>query len=177
MSRLDEIGCYQKDYLQKAAEIDAFELEEDAKEELKEDWLSFYRRLVQRDYEVKNKFNFHVKEKIVKEGKSKILEEWQTLSSITDDDFLEALKWVCDDPANGGPSKNSLTRRIGLSATKVVKLHCSWLEDEAGVVFYKDGFYWGGESFEVDCDNPDFSDKNGKASHIFKIYINARDKI
>lgn len=56
---------------------------------------------------------FEVKKNIVLTGNSRIFNNWAEHSSITADDFIVALEWVCDDPldANG-----MLTREIALGS-------------------------------------------------------------
>ena len=46
---------------------------------------------------------FEVKKNLVLTGNSRIFNNWAEHSSITADDFIVALEWVCDDPldANG----------------------------------------------------------------------------
>ena len=62
---------------------------------------------------------FEVKKNIVLTGNSRIFNNWAEHSSITADDFIVALEWVCDDPldANG-----MLTREIALAPDGIVKL-------------------------------------------------------
>ena len=61
---------------------------------------------------------FEVKKNIVLAGNSRIFNNWAEHSSITADDFIAALEWVCDDPldANG-----MLTREIALAPDRIVK--------------------------------------------------------
>ena len=45
--------------------------------------------------------NYEIKEKIVKAGNSKIFKNWkENVPEISEKDFLEALRWVCEDPRN-----------------------------------------------------------------------------
>ena len=62
---------------------------------------------------------FEVKKNLVLTGNSRIFNNWAEHSSITADDFIVALEWVCDDPldANG-----MLTREIALAPDRIVKL-------------------------------------------------------
>lgn len=53
--------------------------------------------------------NFEIKEKIVRNGDSKVFKNWQENSNITMEDFLDGLRWLCDDPMTDG----KLTRELG----------------------------------------------------------------
>ena len=83
---------------------------------------------------------FEVKKNIVLTGNSRIFNNWAEHSSITADDFIVALEWVCDDPldANG-----MLTREIANAPDRIVKLrrdnnhrnginYINKIEDETG---------------------------------------------
>ena len=58
---------------------------------------------------------FEIKKKIVQEGGSRIFKNWNAVSGITEEEFLEALEWVCDDP---NADDGLLTREIGLLVTQ-----------------------------------------------------------
>lgn len=55
--------------------------------------------------------NIDVKIKLVELGKSEVFAKWQELGLITKEEFIEALKWVCEDPLD---EKGRLTREIAL---------------------------------------------------------------
>ena len=55
--------------------------------------------------------NFDIKVKLVESGKSEIFSKWQELGLITKEEFIENLKWVCEDPLD---EKGKLTREIAL---------------------------------------------------------------
>ena len=64
-------------------------------------------------------FNYATKEKIVKAGNSKIFNIWHE-RGVSEEDFLEGLKWVCDDPLW---DKGWLTRELGCERDgRLVKL-------------------------------------------------------
>lgn len=73
-----------------------------------------------------NKNNFEIKKKIVLAGGSKIFKNWSEHSTITMDDFLEALEWVCEDEFD---EKNRRIRWIGLEPDRIVKLKAIYGED------------------------------------------------
>lgn len=47
---------------------------------------------------MKNHHGYNYKKRLVQEGKSQIFKNWADHSSITAEEFLENLEWVCDDP-------------------------------------------------------------------------------
>ena len=53
--------------------------------------------------------NYEVKERLVKSGKSRVFQNWHTYAGITEEEFLEGLKWVCEDLMPNG----YLTRELG----------------------------------------------------------------
>ncbi len=55
--------------------------------------------------------NIEAKKKIVKNGESRVSQNWHKFTGVCLDAFLEALEWVCADPCNGGRG-NQLTREI-----------------------------------------------------------------
>lgn len=42
--------------------------------------------------------NFDIKKKLVLNGQSRIFNNWSEHSTITTEEFLENLEWVCNDP-------------------------------------------------------------------------------
>lgn len=170
---IEQIGRYRGEFLQRMEEIDALNLDDEAKEEEKQSEFNFFRMLVMRDNDVKNRFHFEAKRKTVLDGKSPIFKNWQEHSTITVDDFLEALAWVCDDPKNGGSRKCKLTREMALTPTGIKKLKIVYGNGEFGESFEIDtGKRWDGEFFEQDCDK-NFVE-TGKIKLIQKICINAQ---
>lgn len=55
--------------------------------------------------------NIDIKIKLVELNKSKVFAKWQELGLITKEEFIKALKWVCEDPLD---EKGKLTREIAL---------------------------------------------------------------
>lgn len=113
--------------------------------------------------------NFEIKKKIVLAGGSRIFKDWSAHSSITVEDFLDALQWVCADPldANG-----KLTREIALSPDRIVKLRRS------------NGHFGMTAFYEYPCDNGgdgDFgslwSGEKFPDGFIRKISVSAKDRI
>ncbi len=53
--------------------------------------------------------NYEIKEKIVLAGESKVFNSWHENAGVTMEDFLDGLRWLCDDPMPGG----KLSRELG----------------------------------------------------------------
>ena len=70
--------------------------------------------------------NFEIKKKIVLSGGSRVFSEWSKHSTITVDDFIDALDWLCDDPLN---DRNQCTRDIALSPTGIKRLYRRYYDD------------------------------------------------
>jgi len=63
--------------------------------------------------------NFEIKKKIVLSGGSRIFNNWAAHSTITLDEFVSALEWVCADPMD---DNGKMTREIALAPDRIVKL-------------------------------------------------------
>lgn len=63
--------------------------------------------------------NYEIKKMIVEKGESAIFKNWHEHEGITMEDFLEGLKWLCEDPRD---ERGRLTRELGCHKGKVVKL-------------------------------------------------------
>ena len=71
--------------------------------------------------------SFEAKKKIVESGASAIFENWRQVSGIEEQEFLDALEWVCDDPhARDG----KLEREIGLVVTPDGEMKRFMLSDD-----------------------------------------------
>ncbi|MDO4432002.1 MAG: hypothetical protein Q4B80_01670 [Aerococcaceae bacterium] len=55
--------------------------------------------------------NFETKKKIVLSGNSKLFKQWEKFGKVTQEEFLEALEWVCADPLD---EAGLMTREVGL---------------------------------------------------------------
>lgn len=113
--------------------------------------------------------NFEIKKKIVITGNSRIFNDWAARSTITMDDFISALQWVCEDALD---ENGKLTREIALAPDHIVKLRR--VNDSLGMTgFYEYpsdnggdgelGSLWSGEKF------PD--------GFVRKISLSAKDRI
>ena len=75
--------------------------------------------------------NYEIKEMIVKKGDSKIFNNWHKHVGVTEHEFLDALKWLCNDPKDGGKNKNRLTREIMcLPSGSIAKLVRAYYSNE-----------------------------------------------
>ena len=113
--------------------------------------------------------NFEIKKKIVLAGDSRIFKDWAAHSTITVDDFVTALEWVCEDSLG---ENGKLTREIALAPDRIVKLRRS--NDSFGMTAFYEypsdnggdgalGSLWSGERF------PD--------GFIHKVTLSAKDRV
>ena len=97
--------------------------------------------------------NFEIKKKIVFAGDSRIFNDWAAHSTITMDEFVSALQWLCEDALD---ENGKLTREIALAPDRIVKLRRS--NDRFGMTAFYEfpsdnggtgtlGSLWGGEKF------------------------------
>lgn len=112
---------------------------------------------------------FEVKKKLVLAGNSRIFKDWAAHSTITMNEFITALEWVCEDALD---ENGNLTREIALAPDRIVKLRRS--NDRFGMTAFYEyprdnggdgnlGSLWNGEKF------PD--------GFIRKISVSAKDRI
>lgn len=80
-----------------------------------------------------SEYNYDIKKKLVAENHSEVFKNWHEVAGITKEEFLEALKWVCDDPKD---EKKRLTREIGLIVTPDAKIRYRVKYDPEGAKFY-----------------------------------------
>lgn len=66
------------------------------------------------EFKERNERQLGIKLKIVKSGNSNVFNEWNKYCGITEDEFINALEWLADDPRTplGNP-----TREIGVVPT------------------------------------------------------------
>lgn len=121
--------------------------------------------------------NFETCKKIVEAGSSKVFENWKALAPITKEDFLDALKWICKDPEDGGANGDKMTREVGLTPNGIVKLKRAYGIDDTCAFYKQDGRRWEGAVFYVPCDNPDFADGDGKVATNLTLSVSCRDRI
>lgn len=113
--------------------------------------------------------NFEIKRQIVLAGNSRIFNDCAAHSTITMDDFIRALQWVCEDVPD---EIGKLTREIALAPDRIVKLRR--VNDRSGMAgFYEYpsdngsvgslGALWNGEKF------PD--------GFMHKVTLSAKDRV
>ena len=78
---------------------------------------------------------------------SKIFRSWQEHSTITEAEFVEALRWLHDDPRD---EQGRMTREIGLTPTGILRLTRTYTND-GRCYFYHNGELWNGEHFSTPC--------------------------
>ena len=83
---------------------------------------------------MKQSTNFEIKKKIVLAGNSKIFNNWKEHSSITVENFIDALEWLCEDQFD---EYGRTTREIGLEPNRVVRL-CAIYDKLTGCAGYVD---------------------------------------
>lgn len=119
---------------------------------------------------------FLAKSKCIFSGKSDIFKNWSENSSITVDDFIENLEWVCDDTLD---EKGRMTREVALTPTGIKKLKRVY--DSHGICSNIDesGKLWEGENFPFTVTTEEEKRKYGTAPimNYRKICITCKDKI
>lgn len=86
---------------------------------------------------------FEIKVKIVRNGGSRVFENWSSFSGISMEDFIEGLRWLCGDPMTNG----RLTRELGCKRgdSKLHRLKRVYNDFDGIAYFYdEDGCRWGG---------------------------------
>lgn len=68
---------------------------------------------------MKQSTNFEIKKKIVLAGNSRTFNNWKEHSTITVENFIDALEWLCEDQFD---EYGRTTRAIGLESNKIVRL-------------------------------------------------------
>lgn len=138
---------------------------------------------------MKNTMNgFEIKKRLVLEGKSEIFAKWQELvPSLTVEEFIENLEWLCADTRENDDGSGRLTREIGLTTKGIVKIKRvnGWM-----TIMYRLDTHerWMGDWFVVPCiekfvKNADnaikmgYADENGKIRLHYKISLSCADRI
>lgn len=93
--------------------------------------------------------NYEIKEKIVKSGDSKVFKNWHEFAGITEEKFLEGLKWLCEPETT---AKGREIRALGcLKEEGIIKLKRVYSykdtpkEEFAGFYRVDNGFHWYGD--------------------------------
>lgn len=98
---------------------------------------------------------YETKKKYVESGKSRIFNNWHKSTGVSMNDFLEGLKWVCEDPMPDG----KMTRELGIRRNGTL-VHLTR-------VYHENGDFAG------------FYDKSKKSNQLWAngVSISARDSI
>jgi hypothetical protein len=123
--------------------------------------------------------NFAVKKKIIENDENSIFRNWQEHSSITKDDFLAALEWVCQDRFD---ERGRVTREIGLEPNKIVKLKVVYDNRTGCPDYFKidDKSRWEGAFFSFKAETETekaFADENGMLINHKKIMLSAKNDV
>lgn len=132
--------------------------------------------------------SIEIKRKIVQSGGSKIYKDWQELvPSLTQDDFVEALEWVCEDAGENGNGTGKLTREIGLTPTGIVRIK---RVNGLTTTMYRldNGKLWSGATFNVPCTEKfvkdaekaienGYADADGNIKLNYKLSLSAADRV
>lgn len=82
-----------------------------------------------------NNFNYDIKEKIVKAGGSEIFKNWHENAGITEEEFLDGLKWICESEFT---ERGQVIRELGCSRAKgLVKLNRVFDKDGNFIALYR----------------------------------------
>lgn len=111
---------------------------------------------------------YQIKMKILKNGDSKLLKDWQRYSSITEDQFADAIKWICEDPKN----------YAALTSTGWEKIRR--VDDANGMSTFRylNGFLWSGAGFTIPLTEKEQEFYGDSCRKVFqKIAISASDRI
>lgn len=118
--------------------------------------------------------NFERDKRIIKEGKSEILKNWKKHSKITDEEFIENLKWVREDPLD---EKGRITREIGLTPDGIVRLTKAYDINTGLCALYLNGIFWGGAVFERETTEKEKSMYGETVTEIHKVCLSSADHI
>ena len=87
-------------------------------------------------------FEIEIKEKIVREGGSTVYESWHKVCGITMEDFIDGLRWLCEDPMTDGHPTRELGCKRGDS--RLHRLTRVYTYDGPMALYDEDGHIWGG---------------------------------
>lgn len=126
---------------------------------------------------------FLAKAKLVLKGESKVFKEWSEHSTITKENFLTELCWLCEDPLD---SLGRCTRAIGLAPDGIIRLMYSRNCETTSICRCEEIFSgseihetWQGETFT----RPAVTEKEKKLfgdspiKEHWKIFINCKDRV
>lgn len=126
-------------------------------------------------------FNFELKKRLIEEGNSEVFKSWKALvPSLTEEEFIDNLRWLCHDQRENGDGTGQLTRAIGLTAKGIVHLtrQNGWV-----TALYREDTkkLWTGDFFRVQSDakaiKMGYADKDGTIVMNANISLCAEDRV
>lgn len=124
--------------------------------------------------------DLEMKIKRVKEGNSHIFNDWNEHTGMTEETFIEMLKWLEEDPMTGGKLRREAALKPDGTWTKLKR--CYYDDgDFAGFYVEETGYFFGGYNFKRPAQNETelkyFSDKDGMIEQMQKIGLSKNDDI
>ena len=110
---------------------------------------------------------YEIKKHIVESGGSKVFNAWHELvPSLTKEEFVENLKWLCEDPCAEYGNEG------------IIHLQKKYPKVGPASYFTEDGKRWEGSTFDVSCDEreKEFLGKETRKT-VQKIQIEPYDKV
>ena len=116
---------------------------------------------------------YYEKAQLVKEGKSRIFAVWQSIMlSISRDEFISNLKWVCEDEQKDKASRGMALTPDGIAkltydhSGSVCKAHMTETKEE-----------WKGARFRIPCFDDRYADFDGTILQRFKLDLSSKDNV
>ena len=113
---------------------------------------------------------YNRKAKLVREGRSKTFALWKfVFPFISEDEFIENLKWVCEDE-----KKDKASRGMALTPDGIAKLSY----DYSGKAHFADTKEeWTGARFRIPCFDDRYADFDGTILQRFKLDLSSKDNV
>ena len=123
------------------------------------------------------KNHFDIKKRIVEAGKSSVLTRWQTFCpALTKEEFLENLKWLCEDPGVEVGGQMKMSRELGLTPDGIIRVNRTYYEDGSFCGFYANRKLWNGAYFTVPCPDGRYS-VDGTIKSLYRICLSPADRV
>ena len=113
------------------------------------------------------------KAKLVREGRSKTFAIWKfVFPFISEDEFIENLKWVCEDD-----HKNKASRGMALTPDGIAKLYYEYSDKGCKAHFTDTKEEWTGARFRIPCFDDRYADFDGTILQRFKLDLSSKDNV
>ena len=113
------------------------------------------------------------KAKLVKDGYSRTFEIWQLiLPTLSKDEFIDNLKWVCDDK-----QKEKVSRGMALTPDGIAKLYYEYSDKGCKAHFTDTKEEWTGARFRIPCFDDRYADFDGTILQRFKLDLSSKDNV